>query len=206
MGVPDHHGVYSLFVNMRNPKIIDFGGKEFDRFGTPKYEVATNEAIDNGERGILFDTLEEAEAYIAEHPEEDLDYVEKYTTSDDLLVQAKEEGYDGVIYTNLDGDHEFVSLISNQFKSADPVTYDDNGNVIPLSERFNLENDDIRYSDIHRHLRCSGHRCRLHSVSMEHQFLMAQLIGFHYQLVWRFLGRHSCKSTQDAEADLRLLS
>lgn len=31
-------------------------------------------------------------------------------------------------------------------KSADPVTYDDNGNVIPLSERFNSENADIRYS------------------------------------------------------------
>lgn len=33
-----------------------------------------------------------------------------------------------------------------QLKSADPVTYDDNGNVIPLSERFNVENKDIRYS------------------------------------------------------------
>lgn len=34
---------------------------------------------------------------------------------------------------------------SEQIKSADPVTYDDNGNVIPLSERFNPENKDIRY-------------------------------------------------------------
>lgn len=32
-------------------------------------------------------------------------------------------------------------------KSSDPVTYDDNGNVIPLSERFNEEKEDIRYSD-----------------------------------------------------------
>lgn len=31
-------------------------------------------------------------------------------------------------------------------KSAETVTYDDNGNVIPLSERFNSENADIRYS------------------------------------------------------------
>ncbi|MGN0451989.1 MAG: hypothetical protein ACI4FN_07765 [Acutalibacteraceae bacterium] len=35
---------------------------------------------------------------------------------------------------------------SNQVKSADPVTYDDNGNIIPLSQRFNAENSDIRYS------------------------------------------------------------
>lgn len=33
-----------------------------------------------------------------------------------------------------------------QLKSADPITYDDNGDVIPLSERFNEENQDIRYS------------------------------------------------------------
>ena len=34
----------------------------------------------------------------------------------------------------------------NALKSADPVTYDDNGNVIPLSQRFDMSNDDIRYS------------------------------------------------------------
>ena len=31
-------------------------------------------------------------------------------------------------------------------KSADAVIYDDKGKVIPLSERFNAKNDDIRYS------------------------------------------------------------
>lgn len=34
---------------------------------------------------------------------------------------------------------------SNDVKMSDPVTYDDNGNVIPLSQRFNRENPDIRY-------------------------------------------------------------
>ena len=34
----------------------------------------------------------------------------------------------------------------SQLKSADPVTYDDAGNVIPLSKRFNPKNDDIRFS------------------------------------------------------------
>lgn len=33
-----------------------------------------------------------------------------------------------------------------KMKLTDPVTYDDNGNVIPLSERFNPEVEDIRYS------------------------------------------------------------
>ena len=39
-----------------------------------------------------------------------------------------------------------LAFDSHQLKSADAVTKDDNGNVIPLSERFNTENDDIRYS------------------------------------------------------------
>ncbi len=39
-----------------------------------------------------------------------------------------------------------ISLDNRAVKSAEPVTYDDNGNVIPLSERFNQEPGDIRYS------------------------------------------------------------
>jgi hypothetical protein len=34
---------------------------------------------------------------------------------------------------------------SKIIKSADPVTYSDNGQVIPLSSRFDLSKDDIRY-------------------------------------------------------------
>ena len=38
-----------------------------------------------------------------------------------------------------------LALDSNQLKIADPVTYDDNGDVIPLSQRFNSDSDDIRF-------------------------------------------------------------
>ena len=41
----------------------------------------------------------------------------------------------------------YIPFSSEQVKSAEPVTYDDAGNVIPLSERFNTEREDIRYSD-----------------------------------------------------------
>ena len=40
----------------------------------------------------------------------------------------------------------YIVFDSNQIKLTDPVTYDDNGNIIPLSERFNPEREDIRYS------------------------------------------------------------
>ena len=52
-----------------------------------------------------------------------------------------EKGYDGI-----NGHTEFVVFDSEQVKSADPVTYDNDGNAIPLSERFNPDNVDIRYS------------------------------------------------------------
>ena len=40
----------------------------------------------------------------------------------------------------------FIPFDSNQVKLADAVTYDDQGDVIPLSERFDQGNEDIRYS------------------------------------------------------------
>lgn len=51
------------------------------------------------------------------------------------------EGYDGV--ANYD---EYIAFYPEQIKSADPVTYDDQGNVIPLSERFQTNNPDVRYA------------------------------------------------------------
>lgn len=80
-----------------------------------------------------------------------------------IAENAKKAGYTGVIIKNVwdDGGHrthlydEELDIEStvyiafdpkSQVKSADPVTYDDSGNIIPLSERFNPQNDDIRYS------------------------------------------------------------
>ena len=83
----------------------------------------------------------------------------KYVENEEEMLKKyvdmlKQEGYDGIIIkgTAYDTDtfgennNQYLVLDSNQVKSADSVTYDDNGNVIPLSERFNTKNDDIRYS------------------------------------------------------------
>ena len=76
-----------------------------------------------------------------------------------LREYLKSLGYDGVEYENQfedvdrgeygwddDYDLSYIAFDSSQLKLADPVTYDDDGNVIPLSERFDSEKDDIRYS------------------------------------------------------------
>jgi len=58
------------------------------------------------------------------------------------------KGFDGVIYRNMvEGKpaNSYIIFKSSQVKSSDEVTYDDSGNPIPLSDRFDSENPDIRY-------------------------------------------------------------
>ena len=66
--------------------------------------------------------------------------------ANDVMEIFEELGYDSSITYNSADKIEFAVVFRpNQIKSADPVTYDDQGNVIPLSERFNEGNDDIRF-------------------------------------------------------------
>jgi hypothetical protein len=59
---------------------------------------------------------------------------------------ALKNGHDGVIQFKPNGEiGDMVVYSPNQIKSADPITYDNNNNIIPLSQRFNLNNQDIRY-------------------------------------------------------------
>ena len=86
--------------------------------------------------------------------------------SDEILRKALENiGYDGIVDKTVPykfgelsgrrnggmqgvraGTTHFIAFDPTQVKLTDPVTYDDAGNVIPLSERFNAANDDIRFS------------------------------------------------------------
>ena len=58
----------------------------------------------------------------------------------------REEGFDGVVYDNeAEGGIAYIAFDPSQIKSADPITRDAQGNVIPLSKRFNTKSEDIRY-------------------------------------------------------------
>ena len=63
-----------------------------------------------------------------------------------MMQELMGDGYDGVVieYSHPTIADEYVAFNPNQIKSADPVTYDDNANVIPLSERFNPEKEDYK--------------------------------------------------------------
>lgn len=71
-------------------------------------------------------------------------------TTDAMAEWAARHGYDSITFVDVDdGGLTTVDVVfdpNRDAKSADPVTYDDSGNVIPLSQRFNTEKDDIRYS------------------------------------------------------------
>jgi len=61
----------------------------------------------------------------------------------------QEQGYDSVVrdaeYYEQEAD-EYIIFDNKNIKSADTITYDDNGNIIPISKRFDIGNKDIRYS------------------------------------------------------------
>ena len=65
-----------------------------------------------------------------------------------ILNKAMEMGKDGIVFVDAfegDSDGLYVAFEPEQIKSADPVVKDNKGNVIPLSQRFDLESPDIRY-------------------------------------------------------------
>lgn len=66
------------------------------------------------------------------------------SSAKEITEEATRRGYSGVRYTSRYGGEEYAVFHPSQIKSADPVTYDDSGNVIPLSKRFDVTKDDIR--------------------------------------------------------------
>ena len=70
--------------------------------------------------------------------------------SDEHIRNIRGDGYTGIEYwrkgktAEKSSPDEMVVFNPSQIKSADPVTYDDKGNVIPLSQRFNNQSEDIR--------------------------------------------------------------
>ena len=68
-------------------------------------------------------------------------------------MKAKQDGFDGAIIrtqdaTGFKGGTEYVAFDPTQIKSADPITRDDQGNIVPLSQRFQTSSADIRFMPV----------------------------------------------------------
>jgi hypothetical protein len=60
-----------------------------------------------------------------------------------IMSYIKSLGFGG--FTTYEEGKNYAIFNVNQIKLTDPVTYDDDGDVIPLSKRFNPNSNDIRY-------------------------------------------------------------
>lgn len=68
-----------------------------------------------------------------------------YSENEEILKAIRDAGFDGISGKEK-GSAMFAVFNPSQIKSADPVTYDSNGEVIPLSERFKQSKDSILYA------------------------------------------------------------
>lgn len=122
----------------------------------PRFNAINEEMFDKDTSNERYEELsKEEEQLIEKLSEEETLYRGKLRKLLDKHFLENDSGYDG-IELDFDGRryidgkredvHTFIVFDPSQVKSADPVTYDDKGNVIPLSQRFNTEEEDIRYS------------------------------------------------------------
>ena len=127
-GNPD--SLYSVFVKMENP--FDTRNAKARRiFQKARGELGLSEIQGTG----LPDWTDGYDL---------ADYIDENGLNYDAIVL--DEGGDLVNGKPVSRGLSYVVRKSNQVKSADAVVYDDNGKVIPLSERFNSDKGDIRYS------------------------------------------------------------
>lgn len=108
--------------------------------------------IENAWHGTLDDVIETIRSFstneeLSEEKYYNNDYSQLKKYAQNFVDELTANGYDGMILHDTEfGGFSYVAFNSNQIKSADAITYDNDGEVIPLSERFNSNQEDIRYS------------------------------------------------------------
>lgn len=146
---PDSDTIFGVVGSIKMPVFLNIRDPYYSYWG-----VSENELIEGLSKAVVFNrTKEELIAAIngmQEEGEIDEDTAKEAITAIENMPQEEYEeinSKDGVIAFSPRGPiFEYAAKYSKQIKSADPVTYDDNGNIIPLSERFNPKKEDIRYS------------------------------------------------------------
>lgn len=131
-----YHGTNAKFNSFNDPKHTPHG--EAGTFFFSPWKSKSEEYGDNVRAFYL--NIERPRLYDEDFNELNPD--EEEIDGAIFIPEDIEEGID----PKLQGDTEIVAYYPDQIKSADPITYDDNGNVIPLSKRFNEKDSDIRYS------------------------------------------------------------
>ncbi len=149
-----HDKVYDTLLNIQNP--FDTANVD-ESFADGFEEWYSNQPKGKYDRDTASADMwdknsQTAEKFLARLREDIADGTSYAWTSipDSVTDYLKFLGHDGIKDTggkNGGKEHTvWIPFSSEQVKSAEPVTYDDNGNVIPLSGRFNKQEVDIRRS------------------------------------------------------------
>ena len=161
-----YHGTSKNFTKFKtSAEGIFFYPEEYKHMATGfaerRYDPVTKQPIDvKGGGKVLTCYLKIKKLFVKDYNGE-----ESHDFFDDA-EEAQDNGYDGMLLKNVadinvdemykDGrrindkvspenlETQYVVFNSNQIKLADPITYDKNGNVIPLSKRFNDKSKNIR--------------------------------------------------------------
>lgn len=122
----DRYKIANAYANDGDGYVYELYGKIDEPFAD--YEVAS------GNFGY-FDSLDDAIKYYSDDfsADEIRAMLKNIDTADGVIASA-ETPYDEVVFKS-----------GKQIKSADPFTFDDSGNLIPLTERANFNVNDMRY-------------------------------------------------------------
>ena len=149
--------IYTCFLNITDPETVNAEGENWDN--------VVREWHVYGPDGDFIDgawSKEEAEDIVAREKadgvEGDFEVEPVRQSTDELVRDARLSGagYDGFIISNISdagpygGGYygevtDYIAFKPGSIKLSDVVTFDDFGNVIPLSRRFDFSNPDIRY-------------------------------------------------------------
>jgi hypothetical protein len=136
------HETMELWVRISNPlRMRDLGVWSPERviYSLPE------SLISDRERESLLEDIDEEMRTGSPDSGDMFAYYEAFAPIRQLL---KERGYDGIVYKNEaeGGEDSYIAFDPEQLKSADPITRDADGNVIPLSQRFDVTQPSILYA------------------------------------------------------------
>lgn len=147
--------VYETFLNIQNP----FNTATVDESFTSKFEEWYNQQPEgkydrNTAAADMWDKNSQTAKKFIERLRDDIQNGTSYAWTsipDSMTDYLKYLGHDGIQDTGGKNGGEthtvWIPFMSEQIKSADVITYDDNGEIIPISQRFNQEKEDICYQD-----------------------------------------------------------
>jgi len=134
----DSKRVIPAYINAKKPLVFDDAFDKYDELMDLK-DPTDEQKEDRQTYRYIWNLRDKWEAFDGESGKEFVDWMRR-------------KGYDSAILSEtgygLEGEPTqdvWAVLDPSQIKSADPATYDDEGKLIPLSERFNTRSNDIRY-------------------------------------------------------------